>query len=268
MRLFIVRHGQSKANVNWDENRNVADHAIDLTEIGYEQAKEAGKALAWYLENFISRFSSTRDRILPQIRLWHSPYRRARQTADAIEETCRLNLMNDDPDKDSESHVRWKIQRPNGVVTPRKAGESYFLDRREHLMLAEEQYGLFDGLSDEERATLYPAENAYYEKCKAHAGRFWAKMPLGESRFELAQRVHQAFGTFHRDAAKHGVRDLVIVAHGTVNRILVMMWKHLPFEWMENEPNPKNCSIRLLEDGADKGYIFKGFDNGLTTHVT
>jgi hypothetical protein len=32
-----------------------------------------------------------------------------------------------------------------------------------------------------------------------------------------------------------------------------------PFEWFEKEPNPWNCSIRLIENNVDKGYIFQGF---------
>ena len=58
------------------------------------------------------------------------------------------------------------------------------------------------------------------------------------------------------------VEDIVVVGHGTTNRAFVQMWLHLPWEWMHKEPNPKNCSIRLIEDGEDKGYIFKGFDGG------
>lgn len=132
---------------------------------------------------------------------------------------------------------------------------------REHLLLAEQQFGLFDGLSDEEREARYPAEHAYYEKCKKFEGKLWPKMPLGESRIDVAQRVHQSFGTFKRDAEKHGINNIIIAAHGTVNRAFIMMWLHLPYEWMHSEPNPPNCSVRLLEDGEDKGYIFEGFPN-------
>lgn len=60
----------------------------------------------------------------------------------------------------------------------------------------------------------------------------------------MCQRVHQIFGTFHRDADKHGVKNIVIVSHGTTLRCICMMWLHLPYEWIETEPNPK---IRLNE---------------------
>ena len=83
---------------------------------------------------------------------------------------------------------------------------------------------------------------------------------MGENRFQVAQRVHQAFGTFHRDADRHGIQDLIIVSHGVTLRAFVLMWLHLPVEWIETEPNPANCSIRLIEEGEDKGYIFPGFE--------
>ena len=101
---------------------------------------------------------------------------------------------------------------------------------------------------------------AYYEKCKKFEGKLWPKMPLGESRFDVCQRVHQSFGTFHRDNDKHGVDHIIVVAHGTVNRAFVQMWLHKPAEWMHKEPNPKNCSVRAIYGSQDMGYIFDGLD--------
>jgi hypothetical protein len=34
---------------------------------------------------------------------------------------------------------------------------------------------------------------------------------------------------------------------------------HLSPEWFEAEANPNNCAIRLIENGADQGYVFEGF---------
>jgi hypothetical protein len=30
-------------------------------------------------------------------------------------------------------------------------------------------------------------------------------------------------------------------------------------QWLEKEENPNLCSVRLLEDGIDRGYIVEGF---------
>ena len=156
------------------------------------------------------------------VRMWNSPYRRTRQIAARIE-----GALGD-------------------LLT----------DRREHILLAEQQFGLFDGLTDEEAAERYPDEWAHYARCERFDGRFWARLPLGESRFDVAQRVHQALGTFHRDATRHGVERLIVVCHGTTARAFIMMWLHHPFEWFESEPNPKNCSVRLIDDDVDHGYLW------------
>ncbi len=243
MRILLVRHGQSRSNVDGSENLRVADHAIALSPDGEAQARRCGEFLGdWLDANAIAPGSPPR---LAAVRLWHSPYLRTRQTASIIEAHCRL--------------------RRDVLVTGdrglRAAGDSCFLDRKEHVLLAEQQFGIFDGLSDAEREARYPDFHAYYEKCKRFEGKLWPKMPLGESRFEVCQRVHQSFGTFQRDASRHGIETIVVVGHGTTNRAFVMMWLHLPYEWMHEEPNPGNCSVRLIEDGEDRGYVFEGFEN-------
>ncbi len=219
MRVLLVRHGQSRANLDGSENRRIADHAIELSAEGHAQAQACGTFLRGWFE------TNLRSQSVPNIRLWHSPYQRTRQTAAHVESAC----------------------------------QGWLLDRRENLLLAEQQFGLFDGLSDEERAAKYPDFFAYYEKSKQFEGKLWPKLPLGESRFDVAQRVHQAFGAFKRDEDKRGIDTIVVVGHGTTNRAFVMMWLHLPYEWMHREPNPANCSVRLIEDGEDRGYVFEGF---------
>lgn len=248
MRIFLVRHGMSRANVDWSENRRVADHAIELTEEGKKQAKKAGAFLAGYFRDHFPQGTL--------IRLWHSPYVRTRQTAAGIVETCRLSPS--------------EIEAPEPDLYPN--GKSWFVDpaeidplkrpvphARNHNLLHEQQFGIFDGLSDEERKELYPAETEHYEKCKKFEGKVWAKFPMGESRMDTARRLHQAFGTFHRDAEKHGIENIVVVGHGTTNRCFMMEWLHYTPEWLEKEPNPTNCSVRLIENGEDEGYIFDEF---------
>ena len=73
---------------------------------------------------------------------------------------------------------------------------------------------------------------------------------------DVAVRVHQAFGTFHRDCDRHGIENIIVVCHGTTARAFVMQWLHLTPEWFLEEPNPKNGSVRLIKGGVDEGYIF------------
>ncbi|MCA9677945.1 MAG: histidine phosphatase family protein [Kofleriaceae bacterium] len=220
MRIVLVRHGESQGNVDPRIHAEMADHAIPLSARGRDQAREAGQRLDDHLRSVYG----DPDRA-PHLRLWVSPYRRTRETA-----------------------------------TELIAGAGAWIrDVREHVLLCEQQFGLFDGIPDDELPSRFPDEWAHYDKCSRFEGRFWARMPLGESRFDVAQRVHQAFGTFHRDAAEHGIRDLVVICHGVTLRAFVMMWCHLSPEWLEDEPNPHNCAIRVIENGHDCGYVFDGF---------
>ena len=214
-----MRHGESEGNVDPTVHAAMADHAIPLSARGREQACEAGRQLSAY-------FAATdAGNETPHVRLWVSPYRRTRETADCVEQT---------------------------------AGP-WITDRLEHVMLCEQQFGLFDGVPDAELPVRFPAEHAHYDKQCTFEGKFWARMRMGESRFDVAQRVHQAFGTFQRDAARSGIENLVVICHGVTLRAFVMMWCHLSPEWFEQEANPNNCAIRLIDEQEDKGYVFDGF---------
>lgn len=206
-------------NVDPAIHATTADHAVPLSERGREQAREAGRRIA---AHYAAQATPDETR---HVRLWLSPYRRTRETADAIAET---------------------------------AG-TWITDRVEHVLLCEQQFGLFDGLSDDEMLARFPHEKAYFDLQCRFGGKFWARMPQGESRFDVAQRIHQAFGTFQRDAVQHGIRDLVVICHGVTLRAFVMMWCHLSPEWFEAEPNPQNCAIRAIDHGVDRGYLFAGF---------
>lgn len=216
MEILLVRHGESEANVDLGLYRRQADHTIGLSARGVAQAQDVGRQLAAFCDDVPGLW-----------RVWHSPYVRARQTAEEIV-----------------SALDWQVDSV-----------------REHILLGEQQMGLFDGL-DDEYALRYPDEAEHYDRYQRFDGRFWARPPLGESRFDVAQRVHQAFGTFHRDAERHGVERLIVVCHGTTLRAFVMMWCHLGVEWFEHEPNPGNCAVRWISDDVDRGYVLQPSDGG------
>ena len=187
---------------------------------------ERGHAQAREAGEVLARyFESTLGEARPHVRLWLSPYMRTRQTAD-------------------------------GIVA---GAGAWITDRREHILLCEQQFGLFDGVPDDELPLKYPAAYAHYRKQLRFEGKFWARMPMGESRFDVATRVAQSFGTFHRDADRHGIEHLVVICHGVTLRAFVMMWCHRSPEWFEESTNPHNCAVRLIEDGEDHGYLFEGF---------
>jgi len=224
--ILLVRHGVSEANIDPSLHRRMSDHAIPLSSLGEQQSQETGRKIKEYYQH---KFQSQTPPEDWYCRIWTSPYKRARQTAELIKE----------------------------------ASGDWVTDVRENVLLAEQQFGLFEGTDweTEELEKEYPKELAYYRKAVEFGGRFWAKVPLGESRFDVCSRVYQSFGTLHRDAELHGIRNVIIVSHGVTLRAFLMMWLHLTPEWFEIEPNPKNCSIRVItENYLDGGYVWGGVD--------
>lgn len=221
-RIYLVRHGESEGNVDKTTHFRKPDHAIELTAGGHAQALAAGQ--------FLRRHFEEAGLTGPSIRLWNSPYKRTRQTADAIEQ---------------------------GV------GEGVFCDRYEDISLREQQFGLFDGYEDHELAERFPLEYAHYKKCEDFSGRFYATMPMGESRCQVAERIKPFFGTLIRDAESKDIQNVVIVSHGVTMRAFTMQWLHLTPEWFEAAKNPKNCSVYLLErdkhgHNQNRGCIYEG----------
>lgn len=213
MHIFLIRHGESAANIGENYVKRIPDHLVPLTERGKEQARENGEWLARYCrENGVD---------LARARIWRSPFLRTRQTAE-------------------------EFNRALGID-----------DVREDITLTEQQFGLFDALPDEKCRELFPREYEEYKRLIAGQGKFYARLPMGESPFDVAIRIHQFMGTIYRDLEKSGVDTLFVFTHGTTLRAFLLRWFHYSPEWYQQEPNPKNCMIREIIDGKDLGYINK-----------
>ena len=211
MHIFLIRHGESVANVGDNYVKRIPDHLVSLTDKGIEQAREGGRWLAEYCRE--------KGVDLSAARIWRSPYLRTRQTSDAFNESLKIT------------------------------------DIREDITLTEQQFGLFDSVPEEEWGKLYPREYEEYLRQRANYGKFYARLPLGESPFDVAIRIHQFMGTIYRDKEKHGIDTLFIFTHGTTLRTFLLRWFHYSPEWYHEERNPKNCWIREICDGQDMGYI-------------
>jgi 2,3-bisphosphoglycerate-dependent phosphoglycerate mutase len=222
IRIFLVRHGQSEANLDKAVNVRLPDHRVPLSTEGHAQADEVGDYLARLLK------------CAPRVRILVSPYVRARQTGAAIERALATAAIR--------------------------------FDNREATELRELEYGLFDGIADEDLPKIFPREYEHYDKHKRFEGEFFAPMPLGESRCNVADRIKGVFGTILRDASigrTDPIPDFIIVSHGVTIRAFRMQWMHYPWEWCEKEKNPRNCSVQLIE-GHASGYadrlVFDGFE--------
>lgn len=73
-KIYLIRHAQSNANVDFTHLREIPNPNVDLTEIGYLQANQSGKFL-----NKNLKLEETEKLVI-----WTSPYYRTRQTAKVI----------------------------------------------------------------------------------------------------------------------------------------------------------------------------------------
>ena len=232
MRIYLIRHGESAANLDQRLNVLLPEHTVALSVEGRRQAKAAGETLRSILLGSPSvREARDAGRGIPPIRIWRSPYRRTRETAEAL-----LRGLGG-------------LARDGGLI----------LDVCEKSQLREQEFGLFGGVPDNELPKKFPREYALYKRAEDSCGRFWAAMPMGESRCNVAERVHTMFGTFHRDAERHDIHDIIVVSHGVTIRAFVYAWIGYDWEWFETQSNPGNCSIWLLEDDVDHGMLFAGW---------
>lgn len=230
--ILLVRHALSEANLDKRVNMRLPDQRVPLSQEGHEQAEKVGQ----FLSSFLSQSSNSNGRT----RILCSPYLRARQTSENIE----------------------KILSNHWIP----------FDKREEIALREISFGLFDGYADDELEKHFPLEYAWYqkhlevEKSNGADGEFWASMPLGESRAQVADRVKGVFGTILRDADPNrsdAIQNFIIVTHGVTLRAFQMQWMHHPFEWYARQTNPNNCSVHLITSDGTKPYehrkVFDGF---------
>ena len=114
---------------------------------------------------------------------------------------------------------------------------------KEDITLIEQRYGLFSDKEIELIKAMYPEQFSFYDNYYQNDGKFYAKLPQGESPFDVALRTKQFIDTIYRD--KEDV--LFVVSHGTTIKTIVMNFFHYSPEWFNSELTPDNCSIILID---------------------
>ena len=182
---------------------------------------ERGKDQAKQAGEFLKKYTEEQGIDLSNAVLWVSPFTRTRETAELINQSLQIQKVKED------------------------------------ITLIEQQYGLFSDKEISKIKELYPEQFAYYDNYYQNEGKFYAKLPQGESPFDVALRTKQFINTIFRDEEE----VLFVVTHGTTIRTFVMNWFHHSPEWFNAEPNMENCSIRLIESENRQStdeYIYGG----------
>ena len=172
-----------------------------------EQGKEEARLAGEFLKKYIV---DNKINISNSV-MWVSPCTRTRETASIINEQLSIKKVKED------------------------------------ITLIEQQYGLFSDKEIAKIREMYPDQFAFYDNYYQNDGKFYAKLPQGESPFDVALRTKQFIDTIYRD--KENV--LFVVSHGTTIKTIVMNFFHYSPEWYSSELTPSNCSIRLIETNGN-----------------
>ena len=89
MELYLIRHGESIANINQNYDPIIVDAGVELTENGVRQAHDTDAALRKYFNKYGYPDTSS-------VRVFVSPFMRTRQTYDNISVLHRYKKEEDD----------------------------------------------------------------------------------------------------------------------------------------------------------------------------
>lgn len=221
MRIFIIRHGESAANVDESLYAHYQDHNVPLTEFGYEQAVKAGQAIRDY-------YDTRPDLEGKKPRLWHSTFLRTRQTAQGILKGFGRDRV-----------------------------DAVFADP----LLREQDYGIFGNIRDRKiLAEKFPEEYKYFQDCCDKKGKFYAVPHAGESVASVVDRMRTFIESRIELNLIAGHEDIILTIHGVSSRAFQMAFlgeeglgKELP-DWYQDSDNPGNCDICLIEGDLENGF--------------
>ena len=123
--------------------------------------------------------------------------------------------------------------------------------------IREIEFGALDGLTWSGVKQKLPQEFARRER----EGKYWYRPPGGESRPDVALRVHSFLGTLARDYSKQSV---LVVCHSVVVLIfrrLLERWDEAAYLKVDSEDDVLNCSVTAYRyDAAEKKLVLDEYN--------
>jgi len=105
--------------------------------------------------------------------------------------------------------------------------------------IREIEFGILDGLTNDGIKAKYPEEFARRKR----EGKYWYRPPGGESRPDVALRVHSFLGTLTRDYRE---KSVLVVCHSVVVlvfRRLLERWSEKEYMEIDAEDDVLNCAV-------------------------
>jgi 2,3-bisphosphoglycerate-dependent phosphoglycerate mutase len=217
---LLIRHAESTANLDPKYYAEHADYGVSLTQFGYDQAVNSGKALKDF-------FEKNPELSGKKIRIYFSPYLRTKQTKNAI------------------------LEHAGDALSSEKAQ----VELREEPLLVERDFGTFTLVMDDKaRKKHYSNELEHIERLNQKGGGFFAKQPNGESRADASRRMEFFIQRMMGSADRNDIDCVIVISHSEVLKYFEKVFFHKDIKWLESEPNMNNGDIKLIERKADGPY--------------
>jgi broad specificity phosphatase PhoE len=220
-KLIMIRHGQSEGNVNEALYSTTPDNAMRLTQLGWDQARQAGQVLK-------QRVILTGE----PVHFIVSPYVRTVETFHGIVSAwC---------DPKEFSHIRNRERRLKAWYGRLlELGLTWHEDPR----IREQDFGNYQ-----------VPDNIRQAKQERHRfGPFFYRFAHGESASDVFDRVSTFLDSLWRSFDHNQAKYYVLVTHGISIRVLLARYFRYSIDQFSHLANPRNCEmIVLAHDGAGK----------------
>jgi len=217
----------------WPDLLVIVRHGQSERNVAKEQAKASGNAIVWG--------TSLRDVDTPLTALG---VQQAIETGKFLHDRTTFDVIFSSP------YMR-TIQTSQHIAEQSPTAPQIMMEER----VREIEFGILDGLAHQGIKERYPEEWARRER----EGKYWYRPPGGESRPDVALRVHSFLGALTRDFRQ---KKVLVVCHSVVVLIfrrLLERWDEAKYLEVDQEDDVLNCAMttyrfdpkehRLLLDG-------------------
>lgn len=215
MRIFIIRHGESLATLDPSLFSRVEPSTVPLSQWGYEQSLEAGKAVAdYYRKHSIAA---------PKLTLYYSPFTRIAQSKDGFMEGIKP------------SHIAHQIETHKEPA------------------LVERNHGEFDGLGPEAQCAKDPETYRLLHEGTSEQ-KFKTKMPKGESLEDVQKRL-ALFIERVTSTASHDQDIVIITHGANVRCLEDILHSHqTPYgaSWLVESSPPETGDVILIHRDRER----------------
>jgi len=224
-KLVLIRHGQSAGNINETLYSTTPDNAMPLTDLGWEQARKAGKILK---EKIITPGESVNFIVSPYVR--------------TVETFHGLVSAWCDPESDEFAGIDDHNRKVNAWYDRlRELGLTWNEDSR----IREQDFGNYQNPEKTKRA----------KEERHRFGAFYYRFNNGESGSDVFDRVSTFLDSLWRSFETNKSQNYVLVTHGIVLRVLMTRYFRYTISQLNMLANPRNCEMVVLGQCPGEGRL-------------